>query len=73
LEPEGSAPSISRHQFNRRKPSPERFGAEIPPDSARYFPPNPIASLLHRVLLFTLLRDILILFAGVIRRDRQKK
>jgi hypothetical protein len=27
------------------KPSPKRFGAEIQPDSARYFPPYPIANL----------------------------
>ena len=45
---EGQRDFIRLHQFNRRKPPLERIGAEMQPDSARYFPPNPIVSLLHR-------------------------
>src|SRR5260370_29092857 len=45
---EGQRHFIHLHQFNRCKPPLERIGAEMQPDSARYFPPNPIVSLLHR-------------------------
>jgi hypothetical protein len=45
---EGQRDFIRLHQFNRCKPPLERIGAEIEPDSPRYFPPNPIVSLLHR-------------------------
>src|SRR5258707_12136660 len=44
----GQRDFIRRHQFNRCKPPLERIGAEMQPDSARYFPPKPIVRLLHR-------------------------
>src|SRR6202048_4539478 len=45
---EGQCDFIRLHQFKRCKPPLERIGAEMQPDSARYFPPNLIVSLLHR-------------------------
>src|SRR5260370_1686738 len=44
----GQRDFIRLHQFNRCKPPLERIGAEMQPDSARYFPPKPIVRLLHR-------------------------
>src|SRR3979411_2123484 len=51
---EGQRHFIRLHQLNRCKPPLECIGAEMQPDSARYFPPNLIVNLLHRCLLFTL-------------------
>src|SRR5260370_6514058 len=45
---EGQRHFIRLHQFNRCEPPLERIGAEMQPDSARYFPPNPIVSLFHK-------------------------
>jgi hypothetical protein len=45
---QGQSAFIRLHQFNRCKPTPERIGAEVQPDCARYFAPNPIVSLLHK-------------------------
>src|SRR5208283_1623418 len=45
---EGQRDFIRFYQFNRCKPPLERIGAEMQPDSPRYFPPNVIVSLLHR-------------------------
>src|ERR1700730_2339612 len=45
---EGQRDFIRVHQFNRCKPPLERIGAEMKPDSPRYFPPNRIVSFLHR-------------------------
>src|ERR1700755_911169 len=44
----GQRDFIRLHQFNCCKPSLERIGAEMRPDSVRYFPPKPTVSLLHR-------------------------
>jgi hypothetical protein len=45
---EGQRDFIRLHQFKHCKPPLEGIGAEMQPDSARYFPPNLIVSLLHR-------------------------
>src|ERR1700741_2518489 len=73
---EGQRDFIRLHQFNRCKPPLERIGAEMQPHSPRYFPPNPIVSLLHRCFYShpsMARRNISILFAPRKLEDRKKE